>query len=80
MRNLSPDSRKSGPPGDFAAPVVVNAAGAWAGEVGAMAGVDLPLTTWTHEVFYLRRPASIRPHPTVIDDALAMYFRPRPAG
>ena len=66
--------------GDFAAPVVVNAAGAWAGEVGAMAGVDVPLTTWTHEVFYLRRPAAVLPHPTVIDDALSMYFRPETGG
>jgi sarcosine oxidase subunit beta len=66
--------------GDFHAPVVVDAAGSWAKEIAAMAGVDLPLTTWTHEVFYLRRPPSIRPHPTVIDDALAMYFRPETGG
>lgn len=66
--------------GDYHAPIVVNAAGAWAGEISALAGVDLPLTTWTHEVFYLRRPPQIRSHPTVIDDALSMYYRPETGG
>jgi len=66
--------------GEFSAPVVVNAAGAWAAEIGKLAGVALPLDTWTHEVAYLRRPASIRHHPTVIDDSLSMYFRPETGG
>jgi sarcosine oxidase, subunit beta len=66
--------------GDYHAPIVVNAAGAWAGEMSALAGVDLPLTTWTHEVFYIRRPPQIRTHPTVIDDALSMYYRPETGG
>ncbi len=66
--------------GRFAAPVVVNAAGAWAAEVGRLAGVELPLTTWTHDVAFIRRPPEIASHPTVIDDALAMYFRPETGG
>lgn len=66
--------------GAFAAPIVVNAAGAWAGQIAAMAGVTIPLTTWTHEVFYLRRPPGIPFHPTVIDDSLSMYFRPETGG
>jgi sarcosine oxidase subunit beta len=42
-----------------------------------MAGVELPLTTWRHEVlFALRPPQMSLPHPTVIDDPSAMYFRP----
>jgi sarcosine oxidase subunit beta len=66
--------------GELATPFVVNAAGPWAGSVGLMAGVDIPIDTWTHDVMYLRRPASIQTHLTVIDDALAMYFRPESGG
>ncbi|HLE26609.1 MAG TPA: FAD-binding oxidoreductase [Anaerolineales bacterium] len=66
--------------GEFHAPVVVNAAGAWAAEIGRMAGVEIPLDTWTHEVAYVRRPPSIRRHPTVIDLSLSMYFRPETGG
>ncbi|MBK8045761.1 MAG: FAD-binding oxidoreductase [Anaerolineales bacterium] len=64
----------------YSAPIVVNAAGSWAREVGLMVGVDLPLTTWTHEVFYIRRPPIVPTHPTVIDDSLSMYFRPETGG
>ncbi len=62
--------------GDFAAPVVLNAAGAWAAEIGRMAGVELPIDTWWHEVALIRRPPALQPHPTVIDDSLSLYFRP----
>jgi sarcosine oxidase subunit beta len=63
--------------GQYSAPVVVNAAGAWAGQVNHMAGLDLPLTTWRHETMYIRRPREEKlPHPTVIDFLLEMYFRP----
>ena len=61
----------------YAAPIVVDAAGAWAGQVAAMVGLELPLQVWRHDVAYIRRPAgSPTTHPTVIDDAEAMYFRP----
>ena len=63
--------------GDYASPAVVNAAGAWAASINRMAGVDLPLTTWRHETMYVRRPAEMAlPHPTVIDFAHELYFRP----
>jgi sarcosine oxidase subunit beta len=63
--------------GTFAAPVVVNAAGAWAGAVAGLVGLEVPLTVWRHDTAYIRRPTSLRlGHPTVIDDANAMYFRP----
>jgi sarcosine oxidase subunit beta len=35
--------------GEYAAPVVVNAAGPWAAEVAAMAGVDVPVRPDSHE-------------------------------
>jgi sarcosine oxidase subunit beta len=62
--------------GSFDAPVVVNCAGTFADRVGRMAGVDIPLDTWSHDVAFVRRPAGVGVHPTCIDDALSMYFRP----
>jgi sarcosine oxidase subunit beta len=62
--------------GAFDAPLVINAAGTFAGHVGRLAGVEIPLDTWTHDVAFVNRPDSILPHPTVIDDSLSMYFRP----
>ncbi len=59
------------------APVVVNAAGGWAGRVAALAGLDIPITVWRHDTGYLGVPASVaRPIPVVIDIANAMYLRP----
>jgi len=63
--------------GEFSAPVIVNAAGAWASRINTMVGVDLPLTTWRHDTLFVVRPPEIGPsHPTVIDYANQMYFRP----
>lgn len=67
--------------GDFYAPVVVNAAGAWAAEVGRMAGVEIPVKVWRHDTLFIRQPASVPAnHLTVIDDAKTMYFRPETGG
>lgn len=63
--------------GEFSAPIVVNAAGPWARQVCEMVGLDLPLTTWRHDVMYAQRPPELAlPHPTVIDFPNQMYFRP----
>jgi len=63
--------------GSFSAPVVVNAAGAWAGRVAALAGVTIPVGVWRHDIAYLGAPPSVPiPFPMVIDDVNAMYFRP----
>jgi sarcosine oxidase subunit beta len=62
--------------GAFAAPIVVDCAGTFADRIGKLAGVDIPLTTWTHDVAFVKRPARVGMHPTVIDDVLSMYFRP----
>lgn len=66
--------------GAFSAPVIVNAAGAWAARVAEMGGVKIPLTTWTHDVAHIRRPPEIGNHPTVIDSSQSMYFRPDSGG
>ena len=62
--------------GQFDAPIVVNAAGAWAGKVNEMAGLNLPYNTWRHDTMFVARPTQIVNHPTVIDFANEMYFRP----
>jgi sarcosine oxidase subunit beta len=63
--------------GGFAAPVVVNAAGPWAGKLNQLAGLDLPYDTWRHDTMFVKRPAEIGPsHPTVIDFPRELYFRP----
>jgi glycine/D-amino acid oxidase-like deaminating enzyme len=41
-----------------------------------MVDVDIPLTTWSHDVAFVKRPAEVGLQPTCIDDALSMYFRP----
>lgn len=67
--------------GEYSAPVVVNAAGAWAARVGEMAGLKLPVNTWRHDTMIVRRPPELGPsHPAVIDDLCAMYFRPETGG
>jgi sarcosine oxidase, subunit beta len=62
--------------GDFAAPIVVNAAGAWAKQVGSLAGIDVPLETWTHDVAFLHRPPLLGRLPACIDDVINCYYRP----
>jgi len=62
--------------GDLASPIVVNAAGPWAKHVASLAGVDVPLETWTHDVAFLHRPPSLGKIPAVIDDTINCYFRP----
>jgi len=66
--------------GAVSAPVVVNAAGGWAGHVAKLAGLDLPLSVWRHDTGYLGVPEEVaRPIPVVIDIVHGMYFRPEGA-
>ncbi len=63
--------------GSVDAPVIVNAAGAWAGRVAGLVDLDIPIQVWRHDTGYLGVPASVaRPIPVVIDNANGMYFRP----
>ena len=67
--------------GDFFAPVVVNAAGAWAQALNGSVGLDLPFTTWRHDTMFVSRPKEMGPsHPVVIDFPNVMYFRPETGG
>jgi sarcosine oxidase subunit beta len=65
--------------GSFASEIVVNAAGAWAGGIAAMVGLELPLDVWRHDVAYVRRPSGVDAHPALIDFGNAFYARPEGA-
>ena len=62
--------------GDFAAPIIINAAGAWAKHVASLAGIEVPLETWTHDVAFLHRPPALGRIPACIDDVINCYYRP----
>ena len=62
--------------GPYDAPVVVDAAGAWAGRVAAFVGLEIPLNVWRHDVAYVQRPADIPRHVAFIDFLNAFYSRP----
>ncbi len=62
--------------GVYSAPIVVNAAGAWAGQINTMVGLEMPYNTWRHDTMFVARPAALGPsHPAVIDFPNEMYFR-----
>lgn len=62
--------------GPFDAPIVVDAAGAWAGRVAAMVGLEVPINVWRHDVAYVQRPPDIPRHVAFIDFLNAFYSRP----
>jgi sarcosine oxidase subunit beta len=68
--------------GRIETPVVVNAAGAWAGLLGHMIGVDVPVKPYRRELF-VSEPVShndIPEVPLVIDLQVGWYFRREGAG
>ncbi len=67
--------------GDIAAPVVINAAGPHAGEVGKMAGVEVPVQPYRRQLFFTAPfPWISDPIPLVIDFHRGWYFRREGAG
>ncbi len=72
--------------GAISAPVVVNAAGPWAGRVGAMAGVDLPVTPVRRHILIAAPPAGgwgegvPKNRIMVIDFDTTFYFHREGAG
>ncbi len=86
LRRLTPATgiRKSGgratavetPHGVYACDVIVNAAGAWGGQVGALAGLEIPVTPYRRCV-YMTEPFSLLPNeiPLTIDVGSDFYMR-----
>ena len=52
--------------GSYYAPIIINAAGAWAGKIGEMAGLNLPITPDSHEAG-ITEPVSRFLNPMIID-------------
>jgi sarcosine oxidase subunit beta len=69
------------PRGDISSPVVVNAAGPYAGEVGKIAGVEVPVRPYRRQLFFTGPfPHIPDPIPLVIDFHRGWYFRREGAG
>jgi sarcosine oxidase subunit beta len=63
------------PHGEVATPAVVNAAGPWAGVVGEMASVDIPIVPVSRQIVVTGPIPKIPPDfPFVIDFAQSLYF------
>jgi sarcosine oxidase subunit beta len=61
--------------GKISAPIVINAAGPWAGQIGKMAEVDIPITPIRRQML-TTTPLPVLPEdfPFVIDFAQSLYF------
>jgi glycine cleavage system aminomethyltransferase T/glycine/D-amino acid oxidase-like deaminating enzyme len=66
--------------GDIETELVVNAGGMFAGEIGALAGVVVPIVPMAHE-YLITRPAGVPLDvPTMRDPSLLVYFRGESGG
>jgi glycine cleavage system T protein len=66
--------------GEIETEIVVNAGGMYAREIGALAGVDVPIVPMAHE-YLVTKPAGLPfDMPTMRDPSLLVYFRPESGG
>jgi sarcosine oxidase subunit beta len=62
--------------GLISAPIVVNVAGPWGGEVAEMAGLEYPVRPFRRQVFMTKAfDAMLKPVPMIIDFDTLFYFR-----
>lgn len=62
--------------GPISSKIIVNAAGAWGGEIARMAGIDLPVQPYRRQVFATKAFDAIpRPVPMIIDQDTQFYIR-----
>jgi sarcosine oxidase subunit beta len=67
--------------GSISAPVVINCAGPWAGQLGALAGITIPITPIRRQMMTTTPLAEIpKDFPFVIDFAQSLYFHPEGDG
>jgi glycine cleavage system aminomethyltransferase T/glycine/D-amino acid oxidase-like deaminating enzyme len=66
--------------GDVETEVVVNAGGMFAGEIGRMAGVNVPVVPMAHEYLITKPTGLPTDMPTMRDPSLLVYFRPEVGG
>lgn len=65
--------------GDVDSPVVVNAAGPWAAQAGAMAGLELPLYTQRHQIL-VTEPVGWLLDPMIMSFSIGIYCQQTPHG
>ena len=62
--------------GFISSKIIVNAAGAWGGEIARMVGIDLPVQPYRRQVFITKAFDAIpRPVPMIIDQDTQFYIR-----
>ena len=66
--------------GDFSAPVVVNAAGSWAGVIGELVNLHKPLTPMRRTGVIVAAPDDVNDWPLVHTVTGDMYFKPESPG
>jgi 4-methylaminobutanoate oxidase (formaldehyde-forming) len=66
--------------GKVATEIVVNAGGMFAGELGALAGVNVPVVPMAHEYLVTKPSGLPADMPTMRDPSLLVYFRPESGG
>jgi 4-methylaminobutanoate oxidase (formaldehyde-forming) len=66
--------------GDIDTEIVVNAGGMFAGELGALAGVNVPVVPMAHEYLVTKPSGLPTDMPTMRDPSLLVYFRPESGG
>jgi glycine/D-amino acid oxidase-like deaminating enzyme len=67
--------------GPIHAPRVVNAAGLWGARVGAMVGLEIPISVCRHKISIVSWPqVASGPHPMVYDFVTNIYTRPELGG
>jgi sarcosine oxidase, subunit beta len=64
------------PAGRIECQTVVNAAGPWAGAVGRLAGLDIPVLPYRRCIYMTEPVPHVPPFPFVIDTASGFYMRP----
>jgi glycine cleavage system aminomethyltransferase T/glycine/D-amino acid oxidase-like deaminating enzyme len=66
--------------GEIETEIVVDAGGMYAGEIGALAGVNVPIIPMAHE-YLITKPSGLPlDMPTMRDPSLLVYFRPESGG
>ncbi|MGZ8783380.1 MAG: GcvT family protein, partial [Gaiellaceae bacterium] len=66
--------------GEIETEIVVNAGGMFAQEIGALAGVNVPIVPMAHEYLVLRPAGLPTDMPTMRDPSLLVYYRPESGG
>ncbi len=67
--------------GEIATPVVFDCAGAWAGEIGRLAGIEVPVKPYRRHIFVTGRFDELpREAPMTVDFATSFYFHPEGEG